>query len=378
MGVTLDLNMKIDLTNKKILVTGATGFIGGRLVEKLILEQHADVTVLIRKYDNAARLARFDNIRMVKVDLHDFNGVENLIKDCDIIFHLAYDPTSQENNLKGIDAIAQSCIKYSKKLVHTSTISVYEPLEDKVVNENSKAVPCGITYADRKLEIEESVLNFCRQGLNAIILQPTIVYGPFCAPWTNRPATQLLSGTVILPNGGNGICNAVYVDDVCGAMLTAAVNDNVVGDRFLISGDNPITWKEFYQAFANTLNINSIEYMSTAEIKKISFSPVKSIKLILGDPKRAVDWEPLKSFLISLKYKLPSSFKSWIKFVYGKYKKISPKPVFVPNKQMFLLYDAPSIVEISKAKEKLGYNPQFSFEEGMQRTSEYLKWAFRS
>jgi len=370
--------MKIDLKNKKILVTGATGFIGGRLVEKLILEQHADVTALIRKYDNAARLARFDNVKMVKVDLHDRNRMESLVKDCDVIFHLAYDPSSQENNLKGIDVIAQSCMKFSKKLVHTSTISVYEPLEGKVLNEDSESIPCGITYADRKLEIEEQVQKYCKQGLKAIILQPTIVYGPFCAPWTNRPANQLLSGTVILPNGGNGICNAVYVDDVCLAMLTAAVNEDVDGERFLISGNDPITWKDFYQAFASTLKIDSIKYMTSAEIKKISFNPLKSIKLILGDPKRAVDWEPLKSFLVSLKYKLPSSFKSWIKYAYGKYKKISPKPVFVPNKQMFLLYDAPTVVEITKAKDKLGYVPQFSFEEGMQRTSEYLKWAFRS
>ncbi len=75
-------------------------------------------------------------------------------------------------------------------------------------------------------------------------MQPTIVYGPFSRLWTIDPADMLINATVVLPDRGEGICNAVYVDDVVDAMILAAKNPAAVGQRFLVSGE-PITWAQF-------------------------------------------------------------------------------------------------------------------------------------
>ena len=68
------------------------------------------------------------------------------------------------------------------------------------------------------------------------VLQPTVVYGPFGVTWTVRPLEQLQDGGLLLINGGTGVCNAVYVDDVVDAMVRASTAPSAHGEAFLISG----------------------------------------------------------------------------------------------------------------------------------------------
>ena len=86
-------------------------------------------------------------------------------------------------------------------------------------------------------------------GVDATIIQPTIVYGPFSGYWTERPAAMLTAGVVILPAPGDGICNAVYVDDVVQALILAAQRDEAAGESFLVSGPEHPTWLDFYHAY---------------------------------------------------------------------------------------------------------------------------------
>ena len=254
---------------------------------------------------------------------------------------------------------------------------MFEPLPDTLLNEKNESNPKGFQYGERKLEIEHLVLELVNsQGLNGVVIQPTIVYGPFSSPWTMRPVNQLLNGTVVLPNKGEGLCNAVYVDDVCSAMILAGIDKNSVGETYLISGSHPVSWSTFFESFQSILGTDSIIYMPVSEMKKTMRNPIKLLKTILGDPKKAIDWEPLKSILISLRYKIPSSTRTRIKTLYGFYSQYSPNPVYYPNSQMLKLYTSKCTVSIEKAKNGLGYNPQYNFEDGMAETSNFIKWAF--
>jgi nucleoside-diphosphate-sugar epimerase len=369
--------MKKNINGKTVLITGATGFIGGRLVEMLSFDYNVKIKCLVRDLSKCSQLARFDSVEIFYGSLSDFDTVDKAVSGCDIVFHCAYDPSSQKNNLDGINNLSSSCIKSNARLVHVSTISVFEPLPDLVLSEKSLKNPKGFQYAERKFEIEQLVLDLTnRTELKATVVQPTIVYGPFSAPWTMRPVNQLLNGTIVLPDQGDGFCNAVYVDDVCTAMVLAGVSDKSSGESYLISGAQPITWKAFFEAFQKTIKSDSIQYMPVSEIKKTMRNPVKLIKTILGDPKKAIDWEPLKSILISLRYKIPSSMRTRIKSLYGFYSRYSPRPVYFPNSQMLKLYTSKCTVSIEKAKNGIGYSPQYNFEDGMGETSKFIKWAF--
>ncbi len=79
---------QFDLSGKRVLVTGGTGFIGGRLVERLILEHKADVRVLVRNFARVPRIARF-SVEMLYGDVTNPSDVERAVDGCEVIFHCA-------------------------------------------------------------------------------------------------------------------------------------------------------------------------------------------------------------------------------------------------------------------------------------------------
>lgn len=365
------------MKNKKVLLTGATGFIGGRLVEQLIIDNNCSVTAVVRDLSRCSRIARFDTVNIVKADLANSDQMDSLIAEVDAVIHLAFDSAAQKNNLSAIESMATLCIKHNKRFVYTSTISVQEPLPDSIINEDVYPKKYTNNYSRRKYEVETLIMKYVvTKNLQGIVLRPTIVFGPYGASWTLRPIQQLCAGKVIVPNNGEGLCNAVYVDDVCQAIVLAAFKENAEYGTYLISSETPVTWKEYFEFYQSILKTNSIIYLSKVEIERANKNLIKKIRIILGDPKKALMWEPLKSFLMSLRYKLPSSTKMFIKDMAHRYRKISPEPIYMPDKSMLHLFSGKCIVDITKAKEKLGYRPAFTLQSAKHNMEQYMRWAF--
>ena len=82
-----------------------------------------------------------------------------------------------------------------------------------------------------------------------------------------EPLDKLWYGTVILPDCGEGHCNLVYVDDVVSAMILAGLRSAALGQRFLVSGPEPVTWREFYEEMARAIGANGPQYRP-AEINR--------------------------------------------------------------------------------------------------------------
>lgn len=371
------------LQGKTVLVTGATGFIGGRLVEKLINEYKANVNVLIRDYSRAARIARFSSVKMIHGDLGDYDTLCHIMKDCEFVFHCAFDPVATiEKNISDICTLSEACLHTKiKKLVHVSTLSVYEPLPDGNLTEESPAEQCGFPYADAKLAVEREILCQVKEkALPATIIQPTIVYGPYSKPWTDGPINQLLTGTVVLPDEGMGLCNAVYVDDVVDAMILASQSDNTIGERFLISGPETVSWNTFFQAYSSALELEDghIQYLSRDNIIRRNKNPLSNLWLLLGNPKRIVRITWLQPILFKAKDKLGENTKQLIKKLYASYNKVAPSTIHMPDTQQLLLYAAKSHVQIDAAQNFLGYQPMFDFKKGMELTAKYVQWSYHN
>src|SRR5207248_3873232 len=99
---------------------------------------------------------------------------------------------------------------------------------------------------------ENKVQAAVRTGLPAVILRPTVVFGPY-SPFVVQVISAARSGTVSLIDGGCGICNAVYIDDVCDALYAAIQTDAAIGEAMFINADHAISWKEFAVAFAKLI-----------------------------------------------------------------------------------------------------------------------------
>jgi nucleoside-diphosphate-sugar epimerase len=365
------------LSGKQVLVTGATGFVGGRLVEKLVIEQHANVRVLIRNFSHASRIARFD-IEMVSGDITDSSAVTEATKGCEVIFHCAYDfrgprKDRQRVTFVGTENVAKAALKTGSRLVHVSTVDVYGWPHQETLDETAPKSPDSNLYAQTKFRAEEFLWSYHRQhAFPLVVVQPTIVYGPFSRPWTLSVIDQLKNGRLELGEEDNGVCNAVYIDDVADALILAATEPRAVGEAFLISGPDVITWKEFYAAFEKLLGRNGTGSISPNDVKRVS----SSLSSLEG---RVID-AAMESSILRRAYEksrlfLPDHINGLIRSTVLKLLAKNAQLNRPLDKSRLKLYRTRCHVKLDKARRLLGYKPAFSFERGMVLTGQFLRWA---
>jgi len=265
--------------------------------------------------------------------------------------------------------------------VHVSTFGVYEPFPDGVLTEETRDGDRSMVYVKAKLDLEKIVLDMAPdRQVPATIVQPSIVYGPFCKPWTNAPAEMLLHGTVVLPDAGNGLCNAVYIDDLIDGLLLAAVSPEAVGERFILSGPAPVSWATFFSSFANALQVSPPDHWPREKIVQANRSISRNVRAILADPRRLikliVNWGPAGQTLRACVEALPAAMRTFLMNYYYAGGTHRVGQTFLPDTQTLARYSFQAVASSRNAQLKLGYTPRFTFEKGMELTSAYLKWAY--
>jgi len=280
----------------------------------------------------------------------------------DILFNFAYDVrASGDQNLKNFETLLSAAKTTNvRRIVHASSIVVYDDWPNAEINENSSITKISDgSYRSAKIEMEDQLQS---SGIPAAVLQPTIVYGPKSALWTGRILKQLRSGPVVLPKE-NGICNAVYVDDVVQAAIRASVLEELDFERFIISGPEPTTWHEFYQS-----------HQSLVEGSQILKEPESALQSRLGN----FDESANQKNGPSLAAKLSSGLRVLIgrdnfEHLIASLSKFSTtgKPIY-PERSQLRLMTANGSCSIEKAKRELGYEPQIDLQAGISKISATL------
>ena len=389
----------MDLTDKKIFITGATGFIGGRLAERLILEHGLQVRALVRNFARASRLARLP-VEMVGGDVLEPESLERAIHGCEVVFHCAYgnigDADYQRKvNVEGTENVIKAALKHGvQRFVYISTVSVYGPCPKGDVDETAPYQYSKDVYSDSKIDAEKLAFRYHRkQDLPLIVLQPTVVYGPYAPSWTIGPTQQIKSGRLILIEGGGGCCNVLYIDNLIDALCLAAVRDEVVGERFIISDGNPITWKEFFSAYNRMCSQQSLHSLTISQIRALRRKQRRQRRtwnqIITGlrkrpDVRQAIFRLSLMQRFLKMGQKvLPRSAVSYIK------RQLVEQPsadqnyddhnfvvdVNIPDDNQIAFFTSKTCYRIDKVCRLIGYEPSISFEQGMRLTEAWLRFA---
>jgi predicted dehydrogenase/nucleoside-diphosphate-sugar epimerase len=362
-----------------VAITGATGFIGGRLVEQLA-EAGVNVRCLVRDMRHAARIARLP-VSIIPVNLANASEVSSAIEGADYVFHCAYDVRSREQNIRGalnlIDACAMGAVK---RLVHVSTFSVYEPFPDGEINEETRDGDRSWIYVRNKLDIEKEILEASRSGrIDATVIQPSIVYGPFGKSWTNDIAEMLAFNQIVLPKE-EGLCNAVYIDDLTYGLVLAAVHPAAKGERFIMSGPEPVHWAHFFQEFARALSVPGPLFWPKSKIAQSTNGLANDIRHVMSNPKHLIQiivrWPPARHMLQAGLDSMPISVRSLVNKYYFARENKRIGQIVLPDKQKCALYTAMACVDSRKARRMLGYAPCYDFRAGMANTASYLTWAY--
>jgi nucleoside-diphosphate-sugar epimerase len=271
--------------------------------------------------------------------------------------------------------LIEACLSNRARLVHVSTFAIYQPFPDQRLTEDTPVKRSGSAYSDTKLEIETEIVEAVRsRGLNAVILMPTNVYGANGWTWTREPVRLLLTGTVILPGAGDGLCNAVHVDDVCQALLLAAVVPTAQGRRYFVSAAAPVTWRSFFEGYARIMGCPGPH--GASQIPALSEPESPSVRArveqLLTSPLRMVARSDLARRIANwMLARLGNKANSWTKHLYRRH----AAPVVHTLDTPF--YGAKCHIVIDKIARELGYTPAYDLERGMAETAEWIKDNFR-
>ena len=237
---------------KSILVTGATGFIGSRLVEELINKGY-NVTSLIRKgkKGNPKSKIIYGDVTDEKINFND--------NQFDCVFHLASHTPLEKNkkvlekvNLEGTKKLFNEIKSITKSIIYISGLGVYGETGETIVNENQKYNP-NTDFVKIRLDAEKFLRdNTSKNKIDFAVVHFGDVYGQ--DGWFYEMLIKRLKkNTFRMPKGGEYYKGFVHVDDAVGSMI-AVLENKRFGESFIVADSNPVTFKEFTNFTADQIN----------------------------------------------------------------------------------------------------------------------------
>jgi 2-alkyl-3-oxoalkanoate reductase len=317
------------LSGTSVLVTGATGFIGSRLAERLA-EQGARVTGIGRSVDKVSHLSG-KGVELIPVDLLDSGALRRVVEGNEIVFHSAVsfspDPAMAEAvNVTATEVLVRRAAEVGvRRFVQVSTVGVYDfPPAGPVPEETPLALDHPSNYPRTKARSERLVFDVGQgSGMEVTAVRPSQVYGPGPGVWIVGMFDRIRQGEPVLLGDGSGHFCPVYLDDVVDALMRAAVSPEAPGEAYNVSSD-VTDWKTFMGYYA-----------------PLAGKEPKATPLVVAR-------------LLSAANRIPG--------------------VAVPIDRGFIeMATSRHSFPIEKARRELGWEPKVGLDEGMERTLRWLQ-----
>jgi 2-alkyl-3-oxoalkanoate reductase len=319
---------------KTIFITGATGLVGGHAAEEALKRGHR-VRALVRPTSDTRWLDRWGVDRIVG-DLEDPEALRAGAAGADWVFNCAAKVgdwgTLEEFRRLNVEALRllldAACEARIERLVHVSSLGVYEGRDHHGTDETVPPAANSLdAYTRSKTEAEALVLEYHRsRGVPAAIVRPGFIYGERDRTVLPKLLTNLRRGTFAFFGSGEQRLNCIYVKNLVHAIFLAAESPAAVGEVFNLTDGEPVTKKRFVGRVAELAGLDL--------------------------PRRHIPLPVARA--------LAQIVEAAAKLVRAK------KPPLI-NKARYKFLGLNLDYSIEKARRVLGYQPPFTFEEGMER-----------
>jgi len=298
----------------KALITGGSGFIGSFLAEQIHLSN--EVTVLDNLSTGTEENLRnvSNDVNFVKGDIRDTDLIDSLIKNADLIFHLAAavgvkniidnPQESISTNIYGSENVLNSATKHNKRIIIASTSEIYgkstkQPLsetDDRLIGppqqfrwtySDAKAIEEGIaTYLHAVKKLKVTTVRF----FNIVGPRQSSDYGMVLPTFVNN---AILNKPLLVHGDGQQRRVFCHVKDAVNAFASLASNDDAIGEVFNVGGSSEISMLDLAQLVKSLTNSNSeIRLIPYKEVYPVGFEDMQRRVPDLSKIKKSINWEP--------------------------------------------------------------------------------------
>lgn len=320
----------------KVLVTGATGFVGSHLAKRLLQDGH-EVRILIRPGRDASHLDLL-GAEIALGDLVDRESVNRAMDGVEVVYHIAAlfrkagppDSAYWNVNFHGaVNLFEAAHEKRVSRFIHCSTVGVLGHIENPPADE-SRPYNVHNIYQITKCEAEKAALAFHNdRGLPVTVIRPVGIYGPGDTRWL-KLFKPIAGRKFVMLGSGETLIHMVYISDLVDAFILAADNPNAVGRVYIAGGERYVTLNDLTSTIARTLGVPD-------NFLHIPVKPIRALSGVVEDVCKMIHVEP---------------------------------PIYRRRVDFFIQDRA---FDITRARTELGYAPRVSLEEGIRRTADWYK-----
>lgn len=244
----------------RVLITGATGLLGGHLIKEL-QQRGEHIRALVLPVENADKLTA-QGVEVVRGDITDAGTLEPAVQDVELVFHLAAmmgvtRPIEDYRlvNVTGSENLYKAAQKAGvRRYVHTSSHCVYGLNMGRFLTEKDPLRPDSHPYSVTKAEGDRLMRRLMLDSkVETVILRPGSFFGPGDRLNFGRMAQRMKDGKGVILGKGDNHLPFCYITDVVQGFLLAAYHDNAPGNVYNITNDQPLTQQEMFNEVADAV-----------------------------------------------------------------------------------------------------------------------------